>query len=635
MSLAAIILTLLHPPVFEDSLKAEYYFDSYKKYRYQDYSLGLVYLDSGISLLRKPQHKLRKAEFLRNKGIHLKNGGALSESIEVLDEALNLFIVAQDSGGIAATCNNLGISYWRMGHDDHALRYYLKARDINLVTENQVGLTKNYIAIGNLYSDSHEYSSALENYEEAEEILKTFEDVVLSALVSKNMGLMYGEHENPDYNAAKSIEYSQKSIAKYRALGDSFNVAGLYTNLGLMYENEGKLGKGENYYQRALELQEELQLKNDAAQSYFNLGNIYLQQNRILKAQTSFEKSYGLVVDTGGLSLLREVARKLAEVYRDLDQFQKSLEFFTVYDSLDNLLYTTEKEEIIQDLQTKYETERKEKELALTKAEVDRRTAERDGYLIALAVFLALAIVLVWIYSQRQKAVHSLRKKEKDLHNKRINELLLEQEVGSLNAMLDGQETERKRISQELHDRVGSLLTAAKYAFEGNGNDPESLGLLDNALEETRTLSHSLASGVLAKFGLVAAISDLKDSIESVRDIRMVYKTKGFEGRIDQTIEIDLYRILQELVSNTLKHANADEITIHLEQTSHEAHVYYTDDGTGFDTTTQADGIGLKNIEARSKKYNGQLTIDSQPTKGMQLTLTIELLPDEKIIAGG
>ncbi len=637
--LTYLALTLSPPFQQEDSL-ASFYFTKFEENKYSNYEAAKAYLDSGILILRNGDAPTTLAEFLRNKGILLKNHGELQESLEIYDEAIALFTNANDSAGIAAVCNNIGISYFRMGRNDLALPYYFQALDINTKLQNFIGLVKNYNSIGNVYASSghsdHSFKEALKNYLESAKILEIVPDQLLSGLILKNIGNVYNENDstNENFDPLKAIEYWGRSIKEYRAVGDSFNIAGLYNNIGVAYENQGEFVPAAKYIRQSISLQEKMGFSSSLPNSYFNLGNVQLKRGNSGSAFASYEKSYKYS-SGNNIRVRRNAAKKLSELHADRGETRVALNYLIEYDSLDQELYNTEKEQIINNLTTQYETERKEKELALTKAEVDRRTAERDGYLVALAVFLALAIVLVWIYSQRQKAVQSLRTKEKDLHNRRINELLLEQEVSSLNAMLDGQENERKRISQELHDRVGSLLTAAKYAFEGNGSDPESLGLLDNALEETRTLSHSLASGVLAKFGLVAAISDLKDSIESERAIRLVYETKGFEGRINQAIEIDLYRILQELVSNTLKYASAQEITIRLEQTSNEVRVLYADDGKGFNPDATADGIGLKNIEARSKKYNGQLAIESQPTQGMQLTLTIELLPDEKTIASG
>ncbi|WOK09213.1 tetratricopeptide repeat protein [Imperialibacter roseus] len=617
-----------------DSLKAQKYFETFQSEKYSNPNGAIAYLDSAIFLSQGTPHKSQKAHYLRQKGIHLKNQGELAQSLQVYDEALGLFEQENDSAGIAATYNNIGISYFRMANYDLALANYFKARDINLRLQDNSGLARNYIAIGNLYADSHQYEEGLLNYLEAEKLLSEDIDASSYALVTKNIGLLFSERDNDNYNPSKAIEYGQRSILSYRAQGDSINIAGLYHNLGLLYENEDDLGRAENYYRKGLKLREAFNLKNDLASSHFNLGNVSLKKHSPNEALLSFLKSYELASESENLALLRTSAKRLSEIYSSLNVPNRAFRYLTLYDSLDEILFNTEKARIIGELETKYETERKEKELAQAQTEIERRIAERNGYLITLAVFLSLTILLVLIYQQRQGAIKALRQREKDLFNKKVNELLLEQELTSLNAMLDGQENERKRLSRELHDRIGSLLTAARFTLETNGKEQgdKLKDFLAEALEETRNLSHSLASGVLAKFGLVAAINDLKASIEDDRDIQILFNHEGLDTRINNEIEIDTYRIIQELISNSLKHSFAKKITIFIAVRDQHLELNYRDDGVGFIVDSVQGGIGLKNVEARSKKYNGQLSIDSRPAEGMLLTLNLEIYPDEKAV---
>lgn len=580
-----------------------------------------------------PTQKL--ADSLRRVGLGYKNKAQYAEALKFYHQSLQLFSTLDLHIEVADCHNKIGIVHYRLADYDSALHHYYISLNLNDSLEHKPGTLKNYINLSNYFARTHDYQSASEFNMRGQHLARELGNKPRLAHLYETCGNIFLEKRNPNLNFDSARHYFSNALEIFLSDNYQYGIGGAYQNIGLVFERKDDLDSAKFYYLKSLEIKKNINSRPDQVSLYQNLGNIEKKSSRFNSALDYYMNGFELAQSLGIKGRLHSLSGNIAEVYESIGNFRKALSWEKINHAYNDTIFNENKARQIAELNTQYETERTQQQLALSQAQVDRRTAERDGYLIALAVFLALAIVLVWIYSQRQKAVHSLRKKEKDLHSRRINELLLEQEVSSLNAMLDGQETERKRISQELHDRVGSLLTAAKYAFEGNGSDPESLGLLDNALEETRTLSHSLASGVLAKFGLVAAISDLKDSIESERAIRLVYETKGFEGRIDQAIEIDLYRILQELVSNTLKYANAQEITIRLEQTSHAVHIYYTDDGKGFNTDTVAGGIGLKNIEARCKKYNGQLAIESQPTKGMQLTLTIELLPDEKIIASG
>lgn len=591
----------------------------------------MSYLDSAIQVLEKVKSPARQAEFYRNKGILQKNHGDLEQSLITYEQALKLFEKAKDHYGIAATYNNIGISYFRMGYQAEALQYYVKAHDLNEYLQNDEGLIKNCIAIGNFHYSKHDYLKALDAFHEAEKLLEAYNDLTLSALVNKNIGVIYSQHKFDGYDPSLAINYYNRSIGRFHQINDVHNISGLYNNIALIYENQNELDSALWYYLKSERLSGQIGAVDDLARTLFNRGNVFLKQNRYDSAELLFYKSLVLAQEKSNVGLERNSAKKLALIHSRKD-LSKSLEYFMLYDSLDTELFNKEKERIIHEMNAKYETEKKNKELAQAQIEIERKTAERDGFLITLAVFLALMIILVLIYQQRQKAIIALNQKEKVLFDKRVDELLLEQELNSLNALMDGQEQERKRISRELHDRVGSLLTAMKFSLESADVASQVKKLLTDALNETRNLSHSLASGVLAKFGLVAAISDLKTSIESDRKVAVEFIPGNLNQRINNDVEIDLYRIVQELVSNSLKHSFAKHITIHLQMNDQLVQLVYEDDGVGFSTDQTGLGIGLKNIEARVQKHHGELDIQSVPGKGMHLTLNLACTYEEAII---
>jgi signal transduction histidine kinase len=229
-----------------------------------------------------------------------------------------------------------------------------------------------------------------------------------------------------------------------------------------------------------------------------------------------------------------------------------------------------------------------------------------------------------------------LRAQQEEIQKQQITELLNTQEIKSLNAMMDGQEKERKRIAADLHDRIGSSLSAIKLHFTSfaktTGVDTENReqfsrvnAMFDNVVKEVRQVSHDLASGVLMKFGVVSALKDLNEGIESSGNMKVNLYTHGLDERLDHRTEISLYRITQELISNVLKHAQAKEINVHLNRQDGHISLMVEDDGIGFDPKKASGGIGMRNIRSRVTQAHGTIFFDSSPGKGCTVTIEIPL----------
>jgi signal transduction histidine kinase len=243
-------------------------------------------------------------------------------------------------------------------------------------------------------------------------------------------------------------------------------------------------------------------------------------------------------------------------------------------------------------------------------------------------VFIVLIVTLFAFLFQRR-----LIKKQKAF--RAIELLLQKQEMKSAYAILEAQEFERQRISEDLHDRLGSKLAAVKLHFlaykNSNGKTMDFFrigsNLLDDAVDEVREISHNMVSGVLSKFGLVVALQDLKNTIESSNQFTFQFHNHQLDGRLDMNTEINLYRIVQELVSNILKHSQANEIILQLNRYESELLLTIEDNGIGFDSGSESlkKGMGLKNIETRVAKLNGKIHIDSHKGKGSIITIEIPL----------
>ena len=236
------------------------------------------------------------------------------------------------------------------------------------------------------------------------------------------------------------------------------------------------------------------------------------------------------------------------------------------------------------------------------------------------------------LFTQRQRIRGKLRDKEDQLHKQELARMEREKEIAALNAMMQGQEEGRKRIAEDLHDRLGAKLSAIKLFHESARTRDErtrKVGqLLDETIHETREIAHNLASGILTQLGLVPALEDFVNTMGATDKMDMQLSTTNLGERLPKELENALYHIVQELVTNTFRHANASAVSIQLIRHSSKAlTVVYEDNGKGFDVDTPIpmNGMGLGNVRARLSLFSGKLVIDSAPGSGSTFLIDIPL----------
>lgn len=258
------------------------------------------------------------------------------------------------------------------------------------------------------------------------------------------------------------------------------------------------------------------------------------------------------------------------------------------------------------------------------------RARQRVVGLSAITLLLALVALLLLRAMRNRKR---LALQERELHVKQVDELLHQQEIKAINAMLEGQEKERDRMAKDLHDRLGSMLSAIKMqvgALEGGVQEVRSTQetqhskverLLDEAVGEVRRISHDMVTTTLSRFGLAKALEDLCDSVRVSGRLAVELQLFGLEQRLERSVEITVYRIIQELVSNVLKHAQAGELSISITRSPGRLSVMVTDDGKGFDPALAGKGIGLQNVRSRAATLGATVQLDSVPDKGTTVSV--------------
>jgi two-component system NarL family sensor kinase len=325
---------------------------------------------------------------------------------------------------------------------------------------------------------------------------------------------------------------------------------------------------------------------------------------------------------------------RLARCYELKKDLRKALDCTRYFVMYKDSLLNENNSRTVSDIETKYQTEKKDLEISKQSLEIQNSQLELGKKKTQLYISLAsvfLVLLLSYLFYTRY------RLKQKQL----LDEELLRQQDLRSKAIIEAEEKERIRIAKDLHDGVGQQLSAVKMnlsAFESalktdnEATRAEKLKLLmelvDESVKEVRAVSHNMMPNALLRSGLVSAVREFVNKISTSGLLKIDLEITGLSGRLEGTTETVLYRVLQECVSNIIKHAKATSVSIQLIKHDSYLNLMLEDNGKGFDTSRINDfaGIGLKNIISRVQFLNGTIEFDSQLGKGTTVIIDIPLI---------
>lgn len=296
----------------------------------------------------------------------------------------------------------------------------------------------------------------------------------------------------------------------------------------------------------------------------------------------------------------------------------------------------------ISDFETKYQTEKKEKEnlqLKQDNFEIETKRKQNQNYLIGAILFIFLGGTIATLSLQNSKRKRKLAEQQKEIETQKNLTLLKEQELTTINAMVEGQEKERKRVAEDLHDNLGSVLATLKLHFENlqinnkkkKINQEELFNKTENLIDEAylkvRSIAHAKNAGVIANQGLLNAIQLMAEKISSADKIQIEVIHYGLDKALENSLEITIFRIVQELVTNIIKHANAKNATINISSFDNHLNIIVEDDGDGFDVKkiNLKNGMGISSIKTRVEHLNGTFKVDATIGKGSSIILDIPI----------
>lgn len=588
--------------------------------------------DSAYLLAHKVLDLSRKAQYEKGLGYAYMRLGAVHHLQGRNDSALyymrKCFALRKTRGDYAGAIDashNLSIYYNARGEVDSAYQSLYRALRIGDKLRDSVKFGYTYLELGDLSVQYLALDTAAYFFQEALYIAKRHRDSMLLRDAYSGLGQLYFAQER--YQVA--LDYFLLSDTLIPGKHTVFE-ANSYNNLAVCYERLGEVQKARSYYTKTLRLQEALGMKNNVVQTTGNIGALYYEAGQLDSAELWFRRVQHLFDSSTALADRIKNTYALAWTLYLQDKSSEAFELYAEYAALKDSLLDTEKISSIAEMQTRYDTEKKEQQIALLDEQNRTKAAQRNALIAGSTVLILGLFTLGFYYRQRVK----LAKKDKQIARERIGSLLKEQEARSYTAMLKGQEEERQRIASDLHDRLGSMLSTTKLllavaddkADESSEQLQKATTLVDEAVKEVRRVSHNLSTGMVKSFGLARALEDLADSINQTKLIQCRVHVYGLDERLETQLEIDVYRMIQEAVNNALKHADATRLDIQLNHSEAVLSISVEDNGRGFNPNIQHKkaGIGLSNLKNRAEKYGGNCTFDSKPDKG---TLVIVELP--------
>lgn len=586
-----------------------------KTYRSISYNLididldkAFIYNDSSYILSQKEDYQEGIASAYNNYCILHRASGNYDKALEYLSKYDKLII--GDTLKIAGAAMQRGILNSIKGNYDKSIKNYLIALTNYELLGNERGMGVIYNTIGITYSNVNRYDEAIHNFEKSISILETLNDYTGLSSTYVNLANVY-DYLNKD---EKALEYFTKSIELSEKTSNIRRIARNKQNISSIFEKQKKYDKALLYAEEAYSIIKQNNYKGELVGAAAALGNIHLLMG-------NFKKSEAILLEQmdslkGSATDQQNIYNNLYKLYQVSNNDKKALEYHKKYKRISDRLINEKALRNLDNLQIKYETERKDKEILAQNLALEKSQSKTQIMTILLITLLLASILLWFLFQQRQKRIQQ-----------QLITIQKEQEVLTLESLIAGEEKERLRIAQELHDGVNGDLSAIKFKLSSllkmnNEVINEAVSMIDNSCQQVRAISHNLVPPSLQDFKLQEAIANYCENMDNSNKPAISFQHIGATLDFNKKAEVNILRIVQELVTNAIKHAQASEITVQTSLQEGTMQLSVEDNGVGYDVNLEnSNGIGLQNIKSRVAYLDGDIDVVSNKN-GTEYTIT-------------
>jgi len=536
--------------------------------------------------------------------------------LQITTEGIALARKNKDSVSIAVLTEYEGTAYYFKGKYDIAAKYFYDAISILEAKKENKKVAMVYNELAKLYRKTRDLDRALVNYDKALAIFEKLRDSVGIAMINNESGVVFEyKKDYPEAIRRYSISLDIDSVR-----GDEIGVSYALSNLGGVYLILNRYGEAESYMQRSLDIRRNLHDNFMLGLAHSDIASIYLTENKFDEAYAHFDTSNKIARLMNYPELLATNYKQLSELEKLRGNYKKAFDYLETERQLHDSIFNKDKIQQIEELNTKYETVKKENLIELQKYQI----AKRNYWIIAGSAVILLIIILSL----------SLYKRNELKQNARLQQAILLQQEMATRAVLETEENERQRIAKDLHDGVGQTMSAAKMnlsALKGNlafASEKQEhsynniIKLVDESCSEIRSVSHNMMPNALMTQNLEVAFSRFINQISNA-NLKVDLYTEGLDERLDSIVETVLYRVIQECVNNVIKHAGASSLDISIIRDKDGISATIEDNGKGFTAERDFEGMGLKNIRTRVEYLKGEVEFTSTPGAGTVVSIHI------------
>ncbi len=559
--------------------------------------------------------------------------GSIHEVQSAHDSALYYFFQAQTLSAnienyeqLGNSCNNIGVTYWSIGNYKDALINFFQALEYydlggfegyKANTLNNIGLI--YVDLDNFKKAQNYYWQAFSTYEE-------IGDSIRMGAALTNIGTSYLHLEMPD----SALHYLYTSRDLKQLTRDKYGLCISLEGLGNAYLETGKHEKARGFFEKSKAIAEEVGFDNGRASAYLGLAAVGFQKGEPFEALKNAEKAIRIAKVTANTKMQYKAHNIISSIYDEAGKHKESLEHYRIYNELKSKTINENRLHQVYNLELQHAAEKNLREIEKQELLLSRK----NTMLVFVSIsFVAVLIIVFLSYRLHLNKIRQRERSKLDAANIRMTE-------ERARAALEAEVTERKRLGFELHDGVGPLLSLAKLNVtallqkENLSQERKKLilvnteGTINEVLKEMKQISNNMAPLVLLEKGFEEAVKDLIRKLDQTSTYRVSVEMIGLNGKMEPYVEHALFRSIQEVLNNIMRHAHGSEINIQVIQTIEDLTIMIEDNGKGFDPDiiNVKKGIGLKSAVSRIEGLKGDFYIDSAPGRGTIVTIIVPFL---------
>ncbi|MFC5045244.1 ATP-binding protein [Aquimarina hainanensis] len=531
---------------------------------------------------------------------------------------------------LAKAYNFIGIGNLEKGMHEEGMKFHLEGISLSPVATMNTMHYTHKMGLGRIYMHKEQYEKALFLFEECLKNAKDKKVKIHSEKYKADVAFLTNK-----FDEAKFLYYSVLDKIENNPSFDKLELE-LKFNLAKIDVLNGHLEKLLLYLNEIKEVSHQKGFFDIYIEAVLEIGNYYYYHKEYEAAALILNTAYVNAVQWNRLELQQKLINRLRSIYVLQGDFKNAHNLMTQYVKNSKIILKKQNKELIKELEVKYETLQKEKEIfelkeeqLLKETEIQRQRTIKNAFLIGFFIILIPIIISLIAYYQKLQTQIELNKSQEEVSKQKLNGLIKDQELKLIKASIEGQDKERQRLARELHDGIGGNLASIKLQLSNvteKGSRYEGIvKQIDETYHQVRDFSHNLIPKKFLRNSLIVLIEEYIKNVTAGVAINIEFNPYPEEliNKIDGTLKEELFKIIQELLTNCLKHAKASNIYIYLNQYEDSVKLLFEDDGVGFDTEGMKKGIGFKNIQNRLSDLSGTIFIDSTPGRGTVIDIEL------------